>query len=541
VYNPGIGMAQVGTVDAPRTYGRWLALGAVVVPLGFLLVLQLRTLAELEETSALSHRMTLKTYAKAVRDGAEDFYRQKARAALGVPASLLASSTAALASHFAAQDGRGVKHFFAMPFAGNADGRILFFDAEGRAVSAPGAEEARAVRFAAAPWRLAAEEATEIESAPAVVDEHDPDNRVILEPIVGGDSRVVGVAGMVLDAAFFHHRYLPERMESEMALFPQPLRDHVAVSVGRVAPADGGQPPPPENSAIEVPFRFVFTDSTLVVRSDYAAPGQWARWRFATNVALSLVLAAAVLAAVALSLRSAARATKLSQMKTEFVSSVSHELRTPLASIRVFGELMRLGRVTEPPKVREYGEYIESESRRLTQLVDNILDFSEIESGRKRYRFEKASLSGIVNETLEGFSARLRKEGFSVEVRAPSTPLPPAWADRAALTLVLTNLLDNAIKYSGDKRRIGIDFGQQNGSVSVTVSDEGPGIEVEEQERIFEKFYRVSNGLVHDVKGSGLGLAIVRHVVQAHSGTVTVRSRPGAGSSFTVELPTHGA
>jgi signal transduction histidine kinase len=216
-------------------------------------------------------------------------------------------------------------------------------------------------------------------------------------------------------------------------------------------------------------------------------------------------------------------------------------LRTPLASIRVFGEFLRLGRVTEPPKVREYGEYIEAESRRLTQLVDNILDFSEIESGRKRYRFEKASLTGIVNETLEAFSARLKKEGFAVELRAPATPLPPAWADRSALTQVLTNLLDNAIKYSGDARRIAIELGQNNGSVSVTVSDDGPGIEIEEQERIFDKFYRVSNGLVHDVKGSGLGLAIVKHVVEAHAGTVSVSSRPGAGSSFTVELPTHGA
>jgi two-component system phosphate regulon sensor histidine kinase PhoR len=396
------------------------------------------------------------------------------------------------------------------------------------------------VRFAAAPWRLVAEEATAIESAPAVVDEHDPENRVILEPIVR-DSRVLGVAGMILDSAFFRARYLPERIEAEMALFPTALREQVEVSVGRVAGADEARAAPSAGAELELPFRFVFTDWTLAVRSDYAAPGRWARWRFLANVALSLVLAAAVLAAVALALGNAARATKLSQMKTEFVSSVSHELRTPLASIRVFGEFLRLGRVTEPPKVREYGEYIEAESRRLTQLVDNILDFAEIESGRKRYRFERESLAGIVDETLEAFSARLKKEGFAVEVRAPSTPLPPAWADRAALTQVLTNLIDNAIKYSGEARRIAIDLGQQNGTVSVTVSDEGPGIETEEQERIFDKFYRVSSGLVHDVKGSGLGLAIVKHVVEAHAGTVSVRSRPGAGSSFTVELPTHGA
>jgi signal transduction histidine kinase len=106
---------------------------------------------------------------------------------------------------------------------------------------------------------------------------------------------------------------------------------------------------------------------------------------------------------------------------------------------------------------------------------------------------------------------------------------------------VLINLLDNAIKYSGEARRITIDLGQRNGFVSMAVSDEGSGIEVEEQKRIFDKFYRVSDGLVHDAKGSGLGLAIVKHVVEAHHGTVSVRSRPGAGSTFTIELPTHDA
>jgi signal transduction histidine kinase len=535
-------MAVVRKADASRSYGRWLAFGAVAVPLGFLLVLQLRALVELHEASALSRRMTLKKYAKAVRDGAESFYRQKARTALDVPAAFLAAPrTDALAAHFVSQDGRGVKHFFAMPLDAGDRGQVVFFDAQGRVIDTPDAAEARAARFAAAPWRLAAEEAAKIESTAPVVDQHDAENRVILAPIVGSDSRVTGVAGMILDSAYFRDRYLPERIAAEMAPFPAELREHLEVSVGRVEDGDGSGNAPSAGAHLEVPFRFVFTDLDLVVRSGYAAPELWARWRFLTNVTLSLVLAAVVLAAVVLALRSAARATKLSQMKTEFVSSVSHELRTPLASIRVFGELLRLGRVTDTPKVREYGEYIESESRRLTQLVDNILDFSEIESGRKRYRFEKANLAGIVNETLDGFSARLEKEGFSVEVRAPSTPLPAAWADRSAVTQVLTNLLDNAIKYSGEARRIAIDLGQRNGSVSMTVSDQGPGIEPEEQERIFDKFYRVSNGLVHDVKGSGLGLAIVKQVVEAHAGTVTVRSRPGAGSSFTVELPTQAA
>jgi signal transduction histidine kinase len=126
-------------------------------------------------------------------------------------------------------------------------------------------------------------------------------------------------------------------------------------------------------------------------------------------------------------------------------------------------------------------------------------------------------------------------------VRRPPEPLQPVWVDPPAVGQVLTNLLDNAIKYSGDARHIDIELGQHNGFVTVAVSDQGPGIEIEEQERIFEKFYRVGNGLVHDAKGSGLGLAIVKHIAEAHRGRVVVDSLPGRGSTFTIELPTNAA
>jgi signal transduction histidine kinase len=256
---------------------------------------------------------------------------------------------------------------------------------------------------------------------------------------------------------------------------------------------------------------------------------------------LSLLLAAVVLAAVLLALRSATQATQLSQLKTEFVASVSHELRTPLASIRVFGELLRLGRISEPSKIREYGEYIEAESRRLTQLVDNILDFSKIESGQKRYRFERADLAEIVAQTLRTFEVRLRQHGFAVDLRTPSAPLTPAWVDPPAIGQALTNLLDNAIKYSGEARRIEVAVGQDNGTVSIAVCDDGLGIEAGERERIFEPFYRVRDGHGRDADGSGLGLSIVKHIVEAHRGRVVVRSQPGAGSTVTIELPTHAA
>jgi signal transduction histidine kinase len=231
---------------------------------------------------------------------------------------------------------------------------------------------------------------------------------------------------------------------------------------------------------------------------------------------------------------------KLSEMKADFVSNVSHELRTPISSIRVFGEFMRLGRVTSQEKVREYGEYIETESRRLTQLINNILDFSKIESGGKVYQLEETDLEEVVEGALKIFDVRLQHSGFKIDYREPVSHLPMVRIDASAVGQALCNLLDNAVKYSGDEREIRVSLGRANGSAVISVTDHGIGISEQEQQRIFDRFHRVSTGLVHDVKGSGLGLSIVQHVVLAHGGRVTVDSRPGNGSTFSIYLPIHG-
>jgi two-component system phosphate regulon sensor histidine kinase PhoR len=231
---------------------------------------------------------------------------------------------------------------------------------------------------------------------------------------------------------------------------------------------------------------------------------------------------------------------KLSEIKSDFVSNVSHELRTPLSSIRVFGELMRLGRVNDPAKVREYGEYIESEGRRLSQLIDNILDFSRIESGGKLYQLKEHDLAEVVRDVLQAFAPRLQREGFVVELVDSGGPLPPVRIDEAAIGHALGNLVDNAIKYSGASRRIAVTLAVDGGEIVVAVKDFGIGIPLEEHERIFDRFHRVGKGLVHDVKGSGLGLAIVTHIMEAHSGRITVESTPGRGSVFALHLPLAG-
>src|SRR6185295_1245001 len=263
----------------------------------------------------------------------------------------------------------------------------------------------------------------------------------------------------------------------------------------------------------------------LVFGTEHAAqPGEVVTSRFPFVFTLGLAL------------RSADRMMRLSTMKTDFVSNVSHELRTPLASIRVFAELLRLGRVQTPDKVREYGEYIERESRRLSRLIENILDFSRIESGRKTYTFAPTDVAQVVEGVLQSFDVHLRHHGFTVRVVA-DRPLPEVLADADALGQAIHNLLDNAVKFSGEARAIEVRLMLEDGEIVVAVADRGIGIAREEQARIFERFHRVGTGLVHEVKGSGLGLSLVHHIMQVHGGRVTVDSEPGKGSTFALHLP----
>ena len=268
-------------------------------------------------------------------------------------------------------------------------------------------------------------------------------------------------------------------------------------------------------------------------------PEHWAHWKFNYSLGLPVLITAVLLGGNVLALGTASGEMRLSQRKADFVSNVSHELRTPLASIRVFGEFMKLGRVRDDAKIREYGEHIETESRRLTQLINNILDFSKIESGRKTYNFERAQLEEVIAETLKTCEIRLRQCGYRLVFQASTRQLPPAVFDRDAIAQALMNLLDNAVKYSehAEKKEVVVRVSERGRSIAISVTDHGIGIPPEEQKKIFEKFYRVSTGLVHDVKGSGLGLSLVKHIAEAHRGTVSVESEPGRGSTFTISLP----
>jgi len=230
------------------------------------------------------------------------------------------------------------------------------------------------------------------------------------------------------------------------------------------------------------------------------------------------------------------RELRLTRLKSDFVANVSHELKTPLALIRLFAETLELGRVPNAEKARQYHSIINKESRRLTQLINNILDFSRIEAGRKEYRFAPGDVGAVVRDVVDAYRFPIEQQGFALELEL-ADDLPEAPIDPEALSQALLNLLNNAIKYSPDEKRILVSARAQDGALLVSVSDRGIGVPRPEQKKIFEKFYRAESTLVHTTKGSGLGLALVQHIMEAHGGRVELTSAPGEGSTFTLVLP----
>jgi signal transduction histidine kinase len=254
--------------------------------------------------------------------------------------------------------------------------------------------------------------------------------------------------------------------------------------------------------------------------------------------ALALALTVALLGGYLL-WRDVRRELHMAEMRGHFVSSVSHELRTPLTAIRMFAETLREGRLEQERAREEYLETIVSESERLTRLVDNVLDFSRIERGRKTYRFRPLSLGGVVRAAARAVQYPLASQGFRLTMEVDEE-LPMVRGDPDALEQAVLNLLTNAIKYSGDSREIGLRLRHIDGSAEIQVVDRGLGVPAEEQKRIFEKFYRVPTRENELLPGTGLGLTLVEHVARAHGGHVTVESHPGEGSTFSIRIPLEG-
>ncbi|MGZ6034529.1 MAG: sensor histidine kinase [Myxococcaceae bacterium] len=227
---------------------------------------------------------------------------------------------------------------------------------------------------------------------------------------------------------------------------------------------------------------------------------------------------------------------RLSRLKTDFVSLVSHELRTPLTSIRMFIETLALGRVKDPAQTQEVLELLQRETERLSAMIERVLDWARLESGRQRYRTERLTPQQIIDASLDAFRAQRLDSKVELRCEMPE-PLPVVEGDREALAGALLNLLHNAYKYSGAEKRIELRAGIRSGGVDIEVEDHGVGIAKRDRKRVFDRFYRVDNLLTRQTEGSGLGLSISRRIIEAHGGKLTVKSELGKGSTFTIHLP----
>ncbi|HEV8479454.1 MAG TPA: HAMP domain-containing sensor histidine kinase [Candidatus Eisenbacteria bacterium] len=373
---------------------------------------------------------------------------------------------------------------------------------------------------------------------------------LVIVPLIGFQGRIVAAAGWELHTEALSRSYLDrlinarvfadprvyhaERISKALALT---VYDNQSREVYRSRPGTSGL------LYAEAPIGSLLPGWRVSVGPSAGSPYVWARAFIVAAYLLLVLLVLLSVAALWAALRQASEEIQLAEAKTAFLANVSHELKTPLALIRMAGETLELGRVRSDEERQRFLKVIGRECRRLTHMINHVLDFAKIEAGRKEFRFQRTDLRKIVQETLEVFQPQFEEGKFEVAVDVPDT-LPPIEADPEAVTQCLMNLLDNAVKYSKDRRSIEVkvrvtppETDGNLGEARIQVADHGIGISARDRERIFDKFFRVDHGMVHDVKGSGLGLSLVRHIAEAHGGRMEVESTPGQGSRFVLVLP----
>lgn len=234
--------------------------------------------------------------------------------------------------------------------------------------------------------------------------------------------------------------------------------------------------------------------------------------------------------------RTVRREMEMAQLRADLVTHVSHDLKTPVSLIRMFAETLEMGRITDEAKRHEYYKIITQESERLSHLIDNFLDFSRIDAGKVRYQFQPCEVAPLVVQTLDAFQYQLDRLGFKVDLDV-QPDMPDVTLDPHAFRQALGNLLDNAIKYSRDRKVIRVEAMVWQDELRCSVADQGIGIDPIQIPRIFEKFYRVTRSEAQSPRGSGIGLAVVKHIAEAHGGKVVAESTHGEGSTFTLIIP----
>ena len=368
-----------------------------------------------------------------------------------------------------------------------------------------------------------------------------------IEPVIIGDS-VLGqglvlmfvtssrfpehkIAGFVIDAKSFLTEVLQAKIEQAageeflLGIFNR-RNQQIVLSTSSV-----------EISELrEVKDLWLFPGYSIGIRLRGTSVEDVVRARSERNLILIGILDIILIGAVWLVYRTLKKEMELMRLKGDFVSNVSHELRTPLSLIRMFTETLFMKRVHTEEKKQEYYETILHETERLTRLINNILNFSRMDAGKKQYHFESTDLNEVVTGVMKTYASQLQHEGFTTSVRLAEN-LPVIQTDREAVAEALINILDNAVKYSSTDKYIQMSTGQQESMIYVEVEDHGIGIEKHHHKKIFETFYRVSTGLTNNIKGSGLGLSLVSHIMNAHGGMIELESELDKGSTFRLLFP----
>jgi two-component system, OmpR family, phosphate regulon sensor histidine kinase PhoR len=278
-------------------------------------------------------------------------------------------------------------------------------------------------------------------------------------------------------------------------------------------------------------------DLRLVAVAEGEDPVAEASARNRTVYVALLVLFYLILAiGVVLTGRALYREAKLSRLKTDFVSLVSHELRTPLTSIRMFIETLAMGRVKDTQETQAVLDMLSKETARLSSMIENVLDWARIESGRKQYTRSPTTVVAVVETAVAAFRAQRVGAAMDFAV-AVDDGLPKIEVDQEAVAGALLNLLQNAFKYTGEDKRIRLRARKDGAGVAIDVGDNGTGIAPRDKKRIFERFYRADNLLTRQTEGTGLGLSIAQRIAIAHHGKITVESTLGQGSTFSLHLP----
>ncbi len=366
---------------------------------------------------------------------------------------------------------------------------------------------------------------------------------------------IASFIALIVDADDLRTTHLPALMKARLASvqhlggFPQldlTLRDASARAVFSSSPGRG------DTYVDRRSFPLVFFDRELL---EYAAPFELEpeTWTLQTGfgdrtiaaiaesssrpqLALMGILALIMAAGVFFVAGAAAREVRVAELKSNFVASVSHDLKTPLALIQLFAETLELGRVRTPERAAEYYRIINGEAKKLTRLIENILDFSRMEAGLRPYRPVAADLGDVTASVITRLESQIEQGRFNVTTRI-EPGLPLVNLDTGAVQQAIENVLVNAMKYSRESRDIDVAVAREGSHVVVQVDDHGIGIAKRDVRRVFRKFYRVDSGLGGGPQGCGLGLAIVEHTMRGHGGTVGVQSEPGRGSTFTLAFP----